>query len=328
MYTLEKGSYIVATLNLDEIIFKNFITEKLAYRDYNTSIGYYPNVLIIYEPIISPLGIHFVNKLGSVVSFLKFGENFTENQIFEFYNNYDTEKDKTNTHQRLKLELKNTFGYEKEPDTISNVSIDLFKEEKIKYDYYRIYSEKFQFLLESLFIFQLCKSLETNLMNFNPKNISTYKNISIFEQVKGLVNIENPRYFLISDNERKIIQLYYEEWDLENRIKNLKESFLLSTYNLNFIDSYKEKRQRETLNLFLIALTFISLIEVVPILSQLYKFDSNKLMIFIIFSILFVVFLIYNKQMKNLIDHLYHYFKMKRISKKIITNRITSTNIM
>lgn len=327
MYTLEKGSYIVATLNLDEIIFKNFITKKLAFRDYNTSIGYYPDVLIIYEPIISPLGIHFINKLGSVVSFLKFGDDLTENQVFEFYKNYDTEKDKTNTHQRLKLELKNTFGYEKEPDTISNVSIDLFNEEKIKYDYYRIYSDKFQFLLESLFIFQLCKSLETNLMNFNPKNISTYKNISIFEQVKGLVNIEKPRHFLISDNERKIIQLYYEEWDLENRIKNLKESFLLSIYNLNFIDSYKEKRQRETLNLFLIAITFISLIEVVPILSQLYEINSSFLMILIFFAILIVVFLIYNKQMKNLIDHLFHFLKMKNISKKIKKNRITSTNI-
>jgi hypothetical protein len=296
-------------------------SKSLAFRDFHTSINYYPNVLLINEPIETTSCVFYVNRIGCVVSFQFIGDKLNESEIYDIYKKYDTIEDENKNHVKLKKEILKTFGLDIEPDSISNVAIDMF-EELIKPHYYRINNDKTQTFIEALFIFQLCKSFEQNLNNNLLYQADKKLANIIFTQANNLFNLEDPRHFFINQIEKNKMEIFYDSWDLKYRVKTLKERYKLTILNNNYLESVRNKKQSFILNIFLIILTFLSLIEIVPILKSIYQFDEKIQMIVLIVFISILIFILFIKEIIQRTKEIIYKFKEWLILKKIFKNRI------
>jgi hypothetical protein len=315
---MNKGFYI--TSNFDINVDSLDIEDSFEFRS-EIDLQNFPDVLKIYKPISTEIGFYFINKLGGVIAFQFISENITEEKALEIYRNYSEPEDNYQYYEKLLKNIENTFGEKRIPFSISNLSINLF-EEKVKWDYYRLNSDSIQYFVECSFIFQLTKSLHLNLLNSTPDFESTFDFEILLNQSKNVFCLESPRNFLVNETEIREYINYYESWHLSLSIKDLKERYKLSIINYNHYNNIKNNNSTVRINIFIISITTITLINLIPFLSEIWpeSIDKKSLTKLILCLGSFILLLTIFKPVGNGIKNL------KRKNYKMITKGFMKKN--
>lgn len=318
------GNYIVFTFDIEHFQLKIFKkTRALAYRQLTEFISL-PEVLKIYEPFETTLCKYYINETGQVVSFYKILQTLSEDGLFEFYKNYDEENDIEKTHKKVLKDIKSTFGASIEPDSVSLLSVDKFENEKIKWDHYRIFNNKFQTFLECQFIYQLNKSFDKNLMNYQKDHNSYYHNKIMWSLSPSLFSVVNPRDFILNDDEVKEYTIFYNEWELTSQVKNLSEKFNFLMLNSTHKNDKSKQNQKNILNFFLLSITIVSTINLIPILDKIFRTKINQVLYaqVILFLALVIFLVLFYKPIKSVTRKIYYWVKNVRTHKRITRNKI------
>jgi len=320
---LVKGNYIVLTFDIEFFQLKKVNKDRnLAFRKIS-EFEFLPEVIKVYNPFDTVLCKYYTNNTGQVISFYKIEKTLNEQGLLRYFNNYGTENDKDKIHDKIKKDIEVTFGVSIEPDTVSILSIDEF-DEKIKWDHYRIDSKSFQSFLESQFIFQLTKSFDKNLNRYQLNFNNYYRQKIMLNLAPSLFSVTIPRDFIINDDETKGLNRFYEAWSLTTNIQNLKEKFRLLSINSDLTLKEIDNRQNLILNFFLLSLTLITTISIIPSLKRVFPEqinEANSIKIILTSSILVFIFLFF-KPLKTLILNIYYWSKNKRTYFKMKKNRI------
>lgn len=122
--------------------------------------------------------------------------------------------------------------------------------------------------LEALFIFSACKAAETVLVKQleRPSNLAT---TNFIVASKDLILMEDPSDFLVNQDEILLLALFYKEWEVTKKIKNLQAKFSQVLAVLTLHASKVQGDNAMALNLLVGCATVLALLSVADPLQDL-----------------------------------------------------------
>jgi|HubBroStandDraft_3_1064219.scaffolds.fasta_scaffold09607_3 hypothetical protein len=125
-----------------------------------------------------------------------------------------------------------------------------------------------QIFIEALFVFSLCKSSESCLMDLLSGTSTRYRIRNLLEYARDLIAVEKPDHFLVNSSEIKLITPFYDAWGLDKYVRSLQSRFsqAIDTFNIHFNEI--QASRAVSLNRFVAAVTVLALLQVADTLAM------------------------------------------------------------